>query len=82
MKHYLYTPAIILALLLPGSFQVTAQGHEWLNPRVNQVNRAPARADFFAYPSLDQARAGVKEDAPNFLSLNGTWKFNWVKDQN
>jgi beta-galactosidase len=89
MKHHLTTLARVLALLLPGCFPaaVTAQivvasgAPEWLDPRVNAINRLPARDAFFAYPSVEQALAGVKEEATNFLSLNGTWKFNWVRDQ-
>lgn len=27
------------------------------------------------------AEQGVREESSNFLSLNGMWKFNWVKDQ-
>ncbi|MDR0766637.1 MAG: DUF4981 domain-containing protein, partial [Odoribacteraceae bacterium] len=80
MKHNLKTTAIFLAILFPG-LRAASQTPEWIDPRVNQVNRAQTRANFFAYPTAEQARAGVKEDAPNFLSLNGTWKFNWVKDQ-
>ncbi|MDR2413715.1 MAG: DUF4981 domain-containing protein [Odoribacteraceae bacterium] len=81
MKHHLNTNAIILAILLLGGIRATAQTPEWLDPRVNQINRVETRANFFAYPSAEQARAGVKEEASNFLSLNGKWKFNWVKDQ-
>lgn len=67
--------------LLCLSVGAAAQNKEWLDPGVNQINRAPMRANYFAYPDEAQARAGVREDAPNFMSLNGTWKFNWVQDQ-
>jgi beta-galactosidase len=71
----------LTALLLLAATTLAAQVPEWLDPRVNQINRAAARADFFAYTSPELARKCVKENAGNFLSLNGTWKFNWVKDQ-
>ena len=58
-----------------------AQKKEWLDPAVNQINRAPARTAYFAYPCEKCAREGVKAEAANFMSLNGLWKFNWVKDQ-
>ena len=58
-----------------------AQKKEWLDPELNAINRAPARADYFAYPSREMAEQGVREESSNFLSLNGMWKFNWVKDQ-
>ena len=53
--------------------------NEWQDPTVNQVNRAPMHADFFAYSSLDEVENGM-ENSQNYLSLNGEWKFNWVKD--
>ena len=53
---------------------------EWQNPELNQVNRQPMHAAYFPFESAEAAAKGVKEDSPNFLSLNGTWKFNWVND--
>lgn len=63
------------------SMTVMAQQKEWLDPAVNGINRESARTAYFAYPCEKCAEKGVKEEAPNFMSLNGTWKFNWVKDQ-
>lgn len=54
--------------------------NEWRDPEVNAVNRAPMHANYFAYESYDAARTGVKEESDNFLSLNGMWKFNWVRN--
>ena len=53
---------------------------EWKDPRTNAVNRAPMHANYFAYESDDVAKKGIKENSSNFMSLNGVWKFNWVKD--
>ena len=53
---------------------------EWRNPEINAVNRAPMHTNYFAYESAETAGKGLKENSSNFLSLNGTWKFNWVKD--
>ena len=61
-------------------FSVFAQKNEWLDPDINEINRAPMHAGYFAYESESQATSGVKESSANFLTLNGYWKFNWVKD--
>lgn len=53
---------------------------EWHNPSVNQINRTPMRASFFAYETSDLANKDIKENSSNFLSLNGSWKFSFVKD--
>lgn len=53
---------------------------EWRNPQVNAINRAPMHANYFAFESADAATKGIKEQSANYLSLNGTWKFNWVRN--
>jgi beta-galactosidase len=57
-----------------------AQKDEWQNPAVNQANREPMHTSYFAYETEDVARKGRKMLSENFLTLNGVWKFNWVKD--
>ena len=51
----------------------------WLDPNVNEQNREERRADFFAFESMDKAQ-GDKTASDRFLSMEGTWKFNFVKD--
>ena len=53
---------------------------EWQDPNINEVNRMPMHTSYFAYENDAAARDGVKENSDNFLSLNGLWKFNWVRD--
>jgi beta-galactosidase len=57
-----------------------ARGDEWKNPRVNAVNRLPMHTSYFAYESEQTALDGVKENSVRFLSLNGLWRFNWVRN--
>lgn len=37
-------------------------------------------ASFFAYESKEKALAAVREESGRFLSLNGMWRFQWVRD--
>ena len=69
---------ICAAVLL--STTVFAQKNEWKNPEINQVNRAPMHTNYFAFENEELAKDGIKEKSENFLSLNGPWKFFWVKD--
>ncbi len=55
---------------------------EWHDPAVNSINRAPMHASYFAYENSDKAEENVKEISENFMSLNGLWNFNWVRDAN
>ena len=71
---------ITLMASLLAAAGLNAQTPEWLDPQVNAVNRAPMHTDYFAYSGVGEASDGVREKSSNYLSLNGTWKFNWVKD--
>lgn len=69
------------ALLLLASSVSAQTFREWKDPEVNAVNRAPMRAASFAYAKGEAALAGLdRKNSANYLSLNGTWKFNWVND--
>jgi len=72
----------IIPLLLFISLVINAQTNEWLQPKVNHINRYPMHTNFFAYESEEAAIKGSKESSSNYLSINGLWKFNWVKDAN
>ena len=53
---------------------------EWHDLQVNQLNRFPLHTSFFAYENTEAALKGDMKTSDNYLSLEGTWKFNWVKD--
>ena len=76
MKKHLLTSLLTLVTLTLGAQTF----HEWKDPRINAVNRAPMHSNYFAYESADVAKRGIKENSANFMSLNGNWKFFWVKD--
>lgn len=70
----------MISCLLLLSIQLGAQNREWINPQLNEVNRAPMHTNYFAYESNEMALVGSKERSANFMTLDGVWKFNWVKD--
>jgi len=58
----------------------SAQVPEWENPEIFQINREEPRASFIHFPDEKQAKMGdTWENSSLYKSLNGTWKFNWVK---
>lgn len=69
-------------LLTNGVGSVLAQAErssEWnSDPETFQVNREPAHASLVPYGGAESALSAEREATPYFLSLNGTWKFNWV----
>ena len=52
----------------------------WKDPTVNQVNREQRHAVFFAFESEDLAKQGDKTKSSRYLSMEGMWKFNFVKN--
>ena len=52
----------------------------WQDPAVNQQNREPRRADFFAYESLPLALQGQKGQSARYLSMEGKWKFHFGRN--
>lgn len=52
----------------------------WKDPQVNQVNREARRAAFFAFENADLAKANDKSKSARYMSMEGKWRFNFVKD--
>ena len=75
MKRQLLTCCLAMC-----SLATMAQHNEWKNPEINAVNRAPMHTNYFAYSSSEEAAKADKENSSNFMTLNGIWKFNWVKN--
>ena len=64
-------------------FVAQAQSDQpWNNPRVNADNRLDNVATYFAYEDVAKAESGKKEQSNRFISMHGTWKFNWVENAN
>ena len=57
MKRHLLS-GLLCICMLSGNAQTF---HEWQDPKVNAVNRAPMHTHFFAYESTEAATEAVKE---------------------
>ncbi|WP_299231742.1 glycoside hydrolase family 2 TIM barrel-domain containing protein [uncultured Bacteroides sp.] len=72
---------LLFSSIFAGAVSAGAQSFtEWQNPNVNEINRAPMHANFFAYENGEAATKAVKEQSENFMSMNGAWKFFWVEN--
>ena len=71
---------ILLCTLALTGLTAFAQKDEWQDPNVNAINRAPMHTNYFAYESENAALKGCRTSSDNYMSLNGMWKFHWVKD--
>ena len=74
--------SLCLAMLSISSGVAAQSESRWQNVNINQQNREPRRASFFAYENLDKAQNFDMKKSANYLSMEGMWKFNFVKDHN
>ncbi len=70
---------LVFCMVLVSSVLAFAAGNDWENEQIFGINKEPAHCTYTPYTTLEQAAADVAEYSPLFISLNGTWKFNWVK---
>ncbi|WP_348798845.1 glycoside hydrolase family 2 TIM barrel-domain containing protein [Flavobacterium adhaerens] len=73
---------IVFLFVIVVNFCSFGQSNEWQNPRVNAINRTSMHTNYFAYENLDLAKKNSKTESNNYMTLNGSWKFNWVRNAN
>ena len=80
MKAILYR-FLIIVLILSFSCPTKAQStvNDWENPKISGLNKEPAHSTLIPYEDHKQAIMAKPERSPYYLSLNGTWKFHWVR---
>ena len=78
MRKLLMTLACMASLSAVAADKTTPA---WRDPGVNQQNRLARHAHFFAYESPAMARQDVKAQSDRYLSMEGKWKFNFVRNQ-
>ena len=74
----------VLTLCVAGTWSLAtmAQTPMWLDPARNADNRRVSVADFFAYENESLARSGQKQQSSRYVSMDGTWKFCFVRNAN
>ena len=81
MKKFLMSLTALAAGLVLATGSAVAQTFtEWQDPAVNEINRAPMRASYYAYETPEKAQAGDPFQSERYLSLNGKWKFFFVEN--
>ena len=77
LKKLLFVSALMVSALA-----YAEEKPVWQDPAVNQQNREVRRADFFAFEDAQKAKAGDKSQSARYMSMEGKWRFNFVKDHN
>jgi beta-galactosidase len=82
----IFSIAVLVLLVLTGcrkyskyegvAFKET-EPRDWENPQLTGMNRENPHATLISYPDEASAFANIKGNSPNYLSLDGTWKFHF-----
>jgi len=77
--HLLFKSLVIIFIITQN---IWTQQNDWENHQVFAINKEEPHATLFPFSNIKSAILGEKENSPYFLSLNGIWKFNWVRNPN
>src|SRR5574344_1802842 len=73
---------LTLSLIGLAALTAFAGNPVWMDPSVNRLNCETPRANYFAYENDALAQKSDKSASSRYLSMEGKWKFNFVKDHN
>ena len=69
----------ILTILLLFTCQLGAQTLDWENPKMFDQNKEKPHATMIPFKGLEEAQTKKRTASVYYKSLNGIWKFNWVR---
>src|SRR5690348_8886134 len=58
---------------------IFSQQYDWENPAVFKINTEPYHSTLIPFQDLASANSFDRTRSVFYQSLNGTWKFRWVK---
>jgi beta-galactosidase len=70
---------LIAVILAASILSCLSQTNDWESPQLVSINAEKPHVIMHPYMDAKAALAGDLKNSPFFLSLNGKWKFNWVK---
>jgi len=73
--NYLLVINIILIQYLFGF-----EHNEWENEKIFSINTEPAHATLIPYENKEQAIEGIRSNSSFYFSINGNWKFKFIKN--
>jgi len=79
MKRHLLFACALATTMMAGAQKSGAKPY-WLDANTNRVGTEAPRASFFAFESAEKAARGNKQNSDRYMSLEGQWRFNFVKD--
>lgn len=82
--HFRVLFVAFLNLFLISSFFSISQNSDefstyWENPLIHRINSEPPSSTLYRYDNYKDALNNNPGKSPYIISLNGKWKFNWVR---
>ncbi len=75
----LFTSDISIAQDIAVDLLTSENVHDWEDQSIIAINKMDARSSFFSFESVDDALKNDPSLSKYYQSLNGMWKFNWVR---
>ena len=87
MKKILFSSVLIILILsgctkykkYEGVAFTEKEPRDWENPLLPGLNREDPHATMISFADEASALTGIKENSPNYLSLDGIWRFHFPK---
>jgi len=70
---------LVSILAMTACLSMQAQQPDWENEQVIGIHKEPTHVTYIPYPGPEQALRDVAAESPWYSSLNGNWKFHWVR---
>ena len=70
---------LLFIALLASHLALAQTGKEWDDPKISHVNRETAHTISIPFASEADVAANDIHESPYYMSLDGKWKFYWVK---
>ncbi|MEN8186921.1 MAG: glycoside hydrolase family 2 TIM barrel-domain containing protein [Bacteroidota bacterium] len=76
MKQFSYN---LFVLILTLSSFAQQQVQDWENPQIFNINKEKAHTTLMPFRTVEEALTLKSNQSVYYKSLNGNWKFNWVR---
>ena len=74
------TANFLFYFFILSNFAFAQSSNDWENPEIFQRNQVLPHTNLMPFNTLKEAISLDKKLSPNFLSLNGVWKFNFSEN--
>ncbi len=78
-KKHICVTFLLLLLLSFSSYAQDSSVVDWENPKMFNQNKEVAHATLMPFKTVSAALSKKRKESIFYKSLNGTWKFNWVR---